>query len=143
MHDHFQGYNHILGITYIDEQGEERWLPFVNEEGRIVTPNWGRIQSMWANVAVTRHIDLKRLDKGLMRVTAFWGTEIGLNLEKTRFKLKAKEIRVPMEWEYDLRHYNLQQPWADLGSVTWKNGKMQLDIPDSALAQALGIAVEK
>jgi predicted DCC family thiol-disulfide oxidoreductase YuxK len=139
MHDHFQGYNHILGITYIDERGEERWLPFVNEEGRIVTPNWGRIQSMWANVAVTRHIDLKRLDKGLMRVTAFWGTETGLNLEKTRFKLKVKEIRVPMDWEYDLRHYNLRQPWTDLGAVTWKNGKMQLDIPDSPLAQQLGL----
>jgi len=143
MHDHFQGYNHILGITYIDEQGVERWLPFVNEEGRIVTPNWGRIQSMWANVAVTRQIDLKRLEKGLMRVTAFWGTEIGLNLEKTRFKLKVKEIRVPMDWEYDLRHYNLQQPWTDLGAVSWKNGDMRLDIPDSSLARQLGIAAPK
>jgi predicted DCC family thiol-disulfide oxidoreductase YuxK len=141
MHDHFQGYNHILGITYIDDLDNERWLPFVNEEGRIVTPNWGRIQSMWANVAVTRQIDLKRLDKGLMRVTAFWGTEIGLNLEKTRFKLKVKEIRVPMDWEPDLRHYNLRQPWTDLGSVTWKNGKMQMDIPDSALARQLGLVV--
>ena len=34
LHDHFQGYDHILAITYIDAQGKEQWLPFINEEGR-------------------------------------------------------------------------------------------------------------
>lgn len=130
MHDHFQGYNHILALTYRDREGQERWLPFVNAEGRIVAPNWGRIQSMWANVAVTRNIDRRRLEKGIMRVTAFWGTQSGLDLDNAEFTLKMKEVRVPMDWEKDLREHNIRQPWQDIGKATWKNGNMRVEIPD-------------
>lgn len=128
MHDHFQGYNHILALTYQDQDGRERWLPFVNPEGRIVAPNWGRIQSMWANVAVTRHINRRRLDKGIMRVTAFWGAETGLDLNHTEFTLKMKEVRVPMDWEKDLREFNIRQPWQDIGKIMWKDGTIHVDI---------------
>lgn len=133
MHDHFQGYNQILGITYRDAQGQERWLPFINEGGRIVAPNWGRIQSMWANVAVTRHINPKRLEKGLMRVTAFWGHEVGLDLNQADFTIKLKEIRVPMDWEAGLRGYNLAQAWRDVGTVSWRLGAMQPAIAELGL----------
>jgi len=36
LHDHFAGYDHILAITYTDQNGNERWLPFVNEQGRLL-----------------------------------------------------------------------------------------------------------
>ena len=52
LHDHFAGYDHILAITYLDRQGAEHWLPFVNQEGRLLAPNWGRVQSMWANICL-------------------------------------------------------------------------------------------
>ena len=52
LHDHFEGYDQILAITYLDGNVHEQWLPFVNQEGRLLAPNWGRVQSMWANVAV-------------------------------------------------------------------------------------------
>lgn len=130
MHDHFKGYNHILAITYQDKDGQEKWLPFVNEEGRIVAPNWGRVQCWWANVAVTSKINRKRLDKALMQVTAFWGTQIGLDLEKTRFNIKMKEVRVPMDWEKDLREHNVQQPWKNIGTLSWKDEKTIIDLKE-------------
>ena len=81
LHDHFAGYNHLLAITYLDQDGIEHWLPFVNQEGRLLAPNWGRVHSMWANIAVTPNIDELRLKKFIMKVTAFWGIKSGLDLK--------------------------------------------------------------
>lgn len=130
MHDHFQGYNHILAIAYRDKDGQEHFLPFVNREGRIVAPNWGRVQCWWANIAVTPHIKRQRLDKALTQVTAFWGTQEGLDFRNTEFILKMKEVRVPMTWEANLRDYNLQQPWRDIGTLRWDDyGHVRVDTP--------------
>ena len=41
LHDHFSQYDRIIGITYLDGKGNEHWLPFVNEQGRMLAPNWG------------------------------------------------------------------------------------------------------
>jgi predicted DCC family thiol-disulfide oxidoreductase YuxK len=119
MHDHFVGYNHLLAIAYKDKDGQEHFLPFVNEEGRIIAPNWGRIQCWWANIAVTPHIKGQRLNKALMQVTAFWGGKAGLDVRNTVFLLKMKDIRVPMDWVPNLREYNLRQPWREIGTVKW------------------------
>ncbi len=130
MHDHFLGYNHILAVAYKDKQGNEHFLPFVNEEGRIVAPNWGRVQCWWANIAVTPHIKLKRLHKALMQVTAFWGEKEGLDVRNTMFILKMKEVRVPMDFEPNLRESNLRQPWKDIGTVRWDDvGHVVLETP--------------
>lgn len=127
LHDHFQGYEHILGITYRDDLGQEQWLPFVNDEGRLVSPNWGRVHSMWANVAVTKHIERKRLTEFLRRVTAFYGTRLGLDLNDTVFTLKLKTVHAPMIWEPDLRRHNLAQPWREVGRVIWRGGEMRME----------------
>jgi len=130
MHDHFAGYNHIIAITYRDQAGREQWLPFVNEEGRLVAPNWGRVQSMWANVAVTSHMHPERLSKFLKKITAFWGIELGLDLTNAEFVVKMKEVRVPMDWEEDLRHKNAAQPWRDIGKAIWRRGSFRVELPN-------------
>jgi predicted DCC family thiol-disulfide oxidoreductase YuxK len=130
MHDHFVGYNHLLAIAYQDEAGQERFLPLVNEEGRIVAPNWGRVQCWWANIAVTPHIKKRRLDKALMQATAFWGEKEGLDVRNTVFILKMKEVRVPMDFEPGLRAYNLSQPWKDIGTVRFDDiGHVAVETP--------------
>jgi predicted DCC family thiol-disulfide oxidoreductase YuxK/uncharacterized membrane protein YphA (DoxX/SURF4 family) len=129
LHDHFAGYEHLLALTYRDQAGRERWLPFVNEEGRLVAPNWGRVQSMWANVAVTARIKRERLYRLIQKVTLFWGKEVGLDVANAEFTIKLKRIRVPMDWERDLRHRNISQPWQDIGKVIWKDGGMRVETP--------------
>ena len=136
MHDHFAGYNHLLAITYRDKGGRETWLPFVNEEGRLLTPNWGRVQSMWANVAITSHMSRDRLEKFMRKLTAFYGPDMGVDLADAEFVIKMKEVRVPVEWEYDLRHRNMAAPWRDVGTVSWKFDGMRLEVP--GLATVLG-----
>jgi len=131
LHDHFAGYDHILAITYIDQNNVERWLPFVNEQGRLLAPNWGRVHSMWANIAVTPNIDNNRLHKFIMKVTAFWGQKTGLNLDETLFHIKLKKINAPSYWVYDQLHKNFNSPWTTIGTVKWNHGVIALDLPDN------------
>jgi len=130
LHDHFAGYDHILAITYTDQNGAEHWLPFVNEEGRLLAPNWGRVHSMWANIAVTPNIDNRRLYKLIMKVAAFWGRNCGLNLENAVFNIKLKKINAPSYWVHDQLHQNFAAPWATIGTVKWINNQISFDLPN-------------
>lgn len=129
LHDHFQGYDRIIAITYLTSDGTERWLPFVNEQGRLLAPNWGRVHSMWANIAVTPTINNIRLRKFIMKVTAFWGYKIGLNLENTVFKIKMKKIDAPTHWVRDQLHKNFESEWVTIGSVKWSGNEIHYDLP--------------
>lgn len=130
LNDHFDGYNHILVFTYKDEKSEEHWLPFVNKGGRLVAPNWGRVQSMWANVAVTSHINQRRLNKFIKKVTAFWGRKVGLDLADAQFTIKVKNVEIPVHWKKDLRNKNLSRPWHNIGKVIWKNNRVHIEMSD-------------
>jgi len=130
LHDHFAGYNHLLAITYLDKDGNEQWLPFVNEQGRLLAPNWGRVHSMWANIAVTPNIDELRLKKFIMKVTAFWGKKIGLDLDNTHFIVKMKKINAPFLWEKDLRNNNLAGSWQAIGYVKWHGKVVKVFLPE-------------
>ncbi len=131
LHDHFAGYDHILAITYTDQNGTERWLPFVNEQGRLLAPNWGRVHSMWANIAVTPNIDNKRLHKLMMKVTAFWGQKTGLNLDNVVFNIKLKKISAPSYWVEDQLHKNFTSPWTTIGTAKWTDNRISFDLPDN------------
>ncbi|MCX7100668.1 MAG: DCC1-like thiol-disulfide oxidoreductase family protein [Methylobacter sp.] len=131
LHDHFAGYDHILALTYTDESGVERWLPFVNEQGRLLAPNWGRVHSMWANIAVTPTINNQRLYKFIMKVTAFWGQKIGLNLDQVVFNIKLKKIDAPTYWVHDQLHKNLTSPWITIGTAKWSNKQISIHLPNN------------
>lgn len=129
LHDHFEGYDHILAITYLDSNGEEHWLPFVNQQGRLLAPNWGRVHSMWANIAVTPNIDELRLKKFIMKITAFWGTKIDLDLDNTQFIIKMKKTQAPFAWEANLRQRNLTGDWLAVGSAQWQGKEIKIALP--------------
>ena len=128
LHDHFEGYDDLIAISYIDEQGQEQWLPFVNEQGRMLAPNWGRVHSMWANIAVTPNINSDRLNKFIMKVTAFWGAKIGLDLDHARFIIKHKKIVSPVQWHQDLRKDNLSGNWANIGTAIWQDKHIEINM---------------
>ena len=132
LHDHFAGYNHLIAITYRqDGEPQERWLPFVNEQGRILAPNWGRVHSMWANIAVTPNIDNLRLKKFIMKVTAFWGMKSGLDLDKTVFYIKMKKISSPVTWKKGLLQQNFSGQWQLIGKAKWQGKEIKIDLPQN------------
>lgn len=129
LHDHLAGYNHLIAITYQDAQGNEKWLPWVSPEGRMLAPNWGRVHSMWANIAVTADINHQRLTKFIMKTTAFWGIKAGLDLEAAVFTIKLKKINTPSHWVKGLLAANLSASWQDIGRAKWHNEAFNLELP--------------
>ncbi len=130
LHDHFEGFNHILAFTYVNKQGQEQWIPFVNRQGRMLAPNWGRVHSMWANIGFTARIVPWRMNKAIKRITAYWCTEVGLGLENCQLTVKMKKIDSPTDWEIDLRAHNLSGLWQNIGTVVWKNNQINITLPD-------------
>ncbi|MEE9424316.1 MAG: DCC1-like thiol-disulfide oxidoreductase family protein [Methylococcales bacterium] len=130
LHDHFEGFNHILAFTYIDEKGQEQWLPFVNQQGRMLAPNWGRVHSMWANIGFTARIVPWRMNKAIKRITAYWCTEAGLGLENCQLTVKMKKIDSPTNWVMDLRKHNLNGLWQNIGTVIWKDNQINITLPN-------------
>ena len=130
LHDHFEGYNHLIAITYLDSQGKEQWLPFVTKEGRLAAPNWGRVHSMWANIAVTPNIDNYRLHKFIMKITAFYGRKSELELNNTTFQIKLKKIQAPSYWVKDLLNNNLKGKWQTIGTAKWTDKNIKITAPE-------------
>ncbi|RLA24352.1 MAG: thiol-disulfide oxidoreductase [Gammaproteobacteria bacterium] len=130
LHDHFEGYEDLIAITYIDAQGKEHWLPFVNDKGRMLAPNWGRVHSMWANIAVTPNINSDRLSKFIMKVTAFWGAKVGLDLNHAKFIIKHKNIVSPVQWQSNLREGNLSGEWDNIGTAIWRDKRAHINLLD-------------
>lgn len=128
LHDHFDHYTKIVAITYQPPEGEELWLPFVNREGRLLAPNWGRIQSMWANVAVTSNLDGARLERFSRKVTAFYAQEMGIRLDHATFQLKVKSVEVPTDWAPQVRSRNLRGEWQPLGTLSWDRNQGHLTL---------------
>ena len=131
LHDHFEGYNHLIAITYLDKSGKEQWLPFVTPEGRLQSPNWGRVHSMWANIAVTPNIDNQRLSKFIMKTTAFWGIKSHLDLDSTIFNIKLKKIAAPSYWVDNLLKSNLSGNWKTIGTASWNKNAINVSIPEN------------
>ena len=122
LHDHFDHYNRIVALCYQDPRGEEIWLPFVNSEGRLIAPNWGRVQSMWANVAITSHMSFERLERYSRKVTAYYAREMGIDLSEAVFLIKEKRVEVPTDWVPQLRSRNLAGGWQPLASLRYQHG---------------------
>jgi hypothetical protein len=66
-----------------------------------------------------------------MKVTAFWGQKIGLNLDNTVFHIKLKKINAPAYWVYDQLHQNFSAPWTTIGTVKWTDNLISFDLPDN------------
>jgi len=90
----------------------------------MLAPNWGRVHSMWANIAVTPNINPERLHKFIMKVTAFWGKNIGLDLNQATFMIKHKKIISPITWSKNLRENNLSGEWQTIGTAIWTDKRI-------------------
>ena len=83
---------------------------------------------MWANIAVTPNINSDRLSKFIMKVTAFWGNKVGLDLNQEQFIIKHKKITSPEQWHINLRKDNLSGVWENVGIATWEKKHYQLEL---------------
>jgi hypothetical protein len=124
MHDvfmgtHFEGYNHLVGLTYLAPDGEERWLPLVGEDGLVDGLNFDRLWLRWTFRTVGADIDQERLEQGIERFTAYWAAKNGVSLADAEFRVKVKYLDDSGSWRSDFLSNQLAHPWLDGGAVKW------------------------
>ena len=118
--DHFDSYNHIVGITYLDEKGSEIWLPIINRDGMPGFYNYGANWGKWTWRVNGPSISQKRLINGIKRFTAFWIEKNNKDLTKYhKLNIKVKKIESPSSWEKDFLIKQINKKWIDGGYVEW------------------------
>ena len=123
--DHFEGYNNVFTLKF-----KGQFLPFLNEEGMPDKYISGGSFAYWTFRTNGPYVKEKgyRLEKGLMKFSAFWIYKNDLNtLSKIEFDIVKKEIRGPMRWEKDLLKKNIEAPWQNVGKLIWSNGRTKFD----------------
>ena len=127
---HFNNYNHIVAVTYVDKNGNEEWLPIINEDGMPSYYCTGNLYVKWNFRVNGPNIDQNLLAKGVQDFTAFWSYRNDVNLEDATFKIKVKKINSSFEWQENLLTNNLNSPWLDGGFIKWENSKFESHIKD-------------
>ncbi len=122
MDFHFNKYNHIIALVYIDKNNKEHWLPIIDKNGQ---PDYYIYGSNWVNwtfrVNSTKIEDAK-LNSGIERYTAFWAKKNRMtDLSEARFEVRVKKIDIPKGWEKDFLNKQIAKPWIDGGYIEWKN----------------------
>lgn len=123
MDSHFNDYNHILSIYYINDKNEEIRLPIIKTDG---SPDWyiyGGNWIKWTFRTMSPNVNMEHLQDGIMDFTAFWAHKNNISLEDAVFMLKVKRIDSCKEWKLDFNKNQSNKPWIDAGHVQWINNK--------------------
>lgn len=127
---HFKGYNHIIAVTYLDESGNERWLPLIKQSGQ---PSYYAYGTNWRKFSFDTNspsINNKKLNNGIRDFTAFWAHKNNIDLNNATFNIKVKKIDLPKQWEKNFINIQMAQPWVDGGYIKWENYEYNSFIKD-------------
>jgi predicted DCC family thiol-disulfide oxidoreductase YuxK len=130
MDYHFSEYNHIIALSYIDENGKETWLPIIKKDGATGSYLYGPTWAKWSFRTNDNIINQNNLKKGIRDFTAFWASMNGISLKDATFIIKVKKIDTPHDWEKGFLKKQMEKPWMDVGTATWHNKEYSINIPE-------------
>ncbi|MFV0172835.1 DCC1-like thiol-disulfide oxidoreductase family protein [Empedobacter falsenii] len=129
MDYHFSEYNHVIAVTYIDNLGNEAWLPIIKQDGTPGSYLYGFNWVKWSFRVNHNKINQNNLEKGIRDFTAFWAKKNGIDLNDANFTIKVKKIDTPKDWEKDFLKKQMQKPWKDVGTARWRDKEYFIEIP--------------
>jgi uncharacterized membrane protein YphA (DoxX/SURF4 family)/predicted DCC family thiol-disulfide oxidoreductase YuxK len=128
---HFDGFNHMVSVSYVNPQGEEIWLPIINKNGQVGSYNTGRQWKGWVFCALNRTFIEDRFYDMARKYTAFWAKKNGVSLKKKAiFKFRVKKNDSVNAWKYNFLRDQMDKPWVYAGQMVWENHKCSLTIVD-------------
>lgn len=130
MDRHFQGYNRVVTVAYVDAAGREILLPFWDASGAPTRINTGRLWVFWNWRVVGTRLEPTSLADGVRRITAFWARENHVSLDDARFVVRVKRIEVPVAWAPGWLEREKARPWGELGRASWTGGRFEWEIRD-------------
>lgn len=120
---HFDGYNHIIAVTYIQKDGSEKFLPIINEKGMPSTYLYSFNWVKWTFRVNGRNVDQAKLEKGVRDFTAFWAHKNGVSLKDAKFEIRVKKIESSSVWKENHLKSQMNKPWISAGFIDWENNQ--------------------
>ncbi|RLJ30909.1 putative DCC family thiol-disulfide oxidoreductase YuxK [Chryseobacterium sp. 7] len=131
MDYHFNQYNHIISVIYVDKKGQQVWLPIINNDGTAGSYLHGPTWIKWTFRTTDNIINQDNLKRGIRDFSAFWARMNGVCLKDAKFIIKVKKIdTLPNHWEEGFLKRQMEKPWMDVGVATWHDKKYSIDIKD-------------
>ncbi len=127
---HFEGYNHVIAIDYVDKRGSLTRLPFIDELGMAGGYNTGRIWAFYTFRSSGPVMDRNQLAQGLSQMTAFWAQKNKVDLSEAKFQISAKRFESPTKWQKGFLRKQLAVPWTAVGVVEWNKGSCNINLQD-------------
>jgi hypothetical protein len=130
MDSRYGPYPSQFAVVYVNEQGNETWLPVVTSSGHASVYSTGRQQVYWMHRVNGRELRRDRMEDGIRRLTAFWAHKHGVDLRDAVFLIRVRRLKKAQTWEAGLLHQQEQQPWVTAGTAKWSDGRFSLNTPD-------------
>lgn len=122
MDNHFVGYNHILKVTYIDDNLKETILPIINDDGMPGDYLTGGIWINWSYRTNNPNVNIEILKHGVISYTSFWAHSNDVTLNDAKFKISVKKIKsLNSSWKSDYLIEQLNVSWEEAGYLVWGN----------------------
>ncbi len=127
---HFDGYDRIVAVTYLDPEGGETWLPLTNERGRPGPFARGRLWVKWIFRVNGTDVNLNSLILDLRHITAFWARREGIDLDNAQFRVLVKKFDPVEGWSPGFLESQVNHPWLEAGHVFWKEKQFTTALND-------------
>lgn len=110
-----------VGISKINNNGHETWLPLAQKDGEMGAYKKGPLLGKSHFRSLKPYLDSLRLYKYTKDFTAFWSFQNHIDLDSADFNVYIKKVYVPEHWEKDVYKKNINKPWVHLGKVIWRD----------------------
>jgi hypothetical protein len=127
-HYHFDNYDDLIKIEFIDASGCKQLLPITMEDGRPGDYVSGGSWCHWTFRVLNSDVDSTSFRKGIERYTAYWLKNNFRGDLNGHFVLYHKSMTVPDYWEFDALRRDLENnQWDKIGAANWNNNVFQCD----------------
>lgn len=111
---HFYGYEHLIKVEHVKEDGTRALLPLTQENGM---PGEYVRGSIWAHYGFrinSATVDLRKIEEVERYIDHFRYTELEEPMEG-HSEVSMKRIEVPKEWERGFLRRQMEKPWYRVG----------------------------
>ena len=124
---HFENYDHIVAVTYIEPDGTETWLPLTRPSGQVGWYSTGRIWAKWAFRQCAVHVG-RAGQKRPTRRDCLLGREERRAADRCAFQRVGERVRPRTGWQRNFLYNQAQKPWSPAGTAQWKDGQFSAEI---------------
>lgn len=88
----------------------------------------GKQWAKWTWRVNEPNIIAEKMTRGIRDFTSFWAHKNEVNLDNAVFKIMAKKIEIPTEWEEDFLRKQMDKEWIEAGKAYWIEKEYRADI---------------